>query len=159
MFRLSFEFVIGGNDRGKDNAVQKLTNDLVQMQQAVRTQRFVALQEQIRNSIRARITERSSQPNEVYLSLDEEATDPGSKLHVTATGDRHRAVVVTFKPDEAQVRIKSEARDTTIRVRNVGTVTGLERKEGNSRSWSVLENEAAVERLLDAVFQSTFDSI
>ena len=129
-----------------ENAVM----ELMEIKRALRTQRFVQLEEQIRNSVR----NRASLHN---LATEEQAGKTTSKLIVTGTGDIATELALTFKPDVSEVHIKSAVWDYTIRVRIVGTAsTGLERRQGRTQSWSVLDDASSVERMLDQAFVATF---
>jgi hypothetical protein len=99
-------------------AVQKLAAELIAMKQALRTQRFVKLQNEIEEYVRA---------------------------HATT------ALVVRFRWDETEVRIKSKARNLRIRVRNIQPAsTVLDYTWGRSRSWCVLD-DADLQRILETI--------
>jgi hypothetical protein len=129
-----------------ENAVM----ELMEIKRALRTERFVRLEEQIRTSVHNRA-------NLLNLATEEQAGKTNSKLIVTGAGDIATNLVITFKPDDAQVHIKSAVWDHTIRILIIGTAsTGLQQRQGRSQSWSVLEDEAAVERMLDHAFKATW---
>lgn len=124
--------------------------ELMAMKHALRTQRFVQLEEQIRKSVRNRAPMHN-------LAMTEQTGKLSSKLIVAGTGGIATELVFVFKPDPSEVHIKSAVWDHTIRVRIVGTAsTGLEQRQGHSRSWSVLDSEISVENMLEAAFRATF---
>lgn len=158
MFRLSLNFSIGF-DRGKqDTVVQKPIQDLVGVKAELRTQRFNALQQQITDSIQAHERSHNTQSNAaLYLAVNSNVTKAGLEIVVSTSGNAPCNLTIRFKPADSEVRIKSDKFDYTIQVWNVEpATTGLVYRQKGSRSWSVLENEVGVERMLDRAFNATF---
>lgn len=128
--------------------------DLVELKRSLRAQRFVALQEQITNSVYERVERHNAGPNSFQCAIEQQASKSATKIFITATSNQPRQLIVIFKADKDQVRIQSEQWDYTIEVRNIEPAsTVLARRQARTRSWSVLE-DVGVERMLDAAFNA-----
>jgi hypothetical protein len=157
MFRIILEF--GHDDRGKqDTVVQKPIQDLVGIKAELRAQRFNALQQQITESVQARVEQHNVQSNAaLYLATNSHVTKSGSEIVVSASSNAPRDLTIKFKPAGSEVRIKSDKFDHTIQVWNVEpATTGMVYRQGARSSWSVLDNADSVERVLDSAFNATF---
>ena len=123
---------------------------LIEIQQALRAQRFYVLEEQIIDWVRSH-----AQLN--GLTVEQEATKGGLKLRVLANSDVYCGLIITFRAEETDVRIRSTRWDRTIRVRFIHPIsTRLEYRVSRSNTWTALSGEK-VKHLFDAAFQATFD--
>jgi hypothetical protein len=80
------------------------------------------------------------------------------RVFITSTDPVLHQLVVTFNAEKAQIRVRSEAWDYTIRVVYVEPGgAGMQYRQTGSTSWALLEDEAGVERMLDEAFRTFQD--
>lgn len=133
---------------------QSIVAQLIAAQQALREHRFQALQDQITTSFQARVD--NAQSSTSGLRVESELKKSGLLLRVTAAGGVYAGLKATFKSEETEVSIRSAASNYTIRAIFIEPADAVLQYRQRSGSWNVLEDAAAVERLLDHAFQATF---